>query len=151
LIARVAIGFGLAFLLGFERELRGSQAGDRTFALVGASVTAVTATLWRQAPQAIAGALTGIGFIGAGVVLRGQNDLVRGITTAAAIFATAAIGIVVGTGHIGLGIASTLGMLFTLELRNIPVVNRIDARRYQSAFRNDNDPPMINEPKHPKQ
>src|SRR6478609_2594144 len=55
LIARVAIGFGLAFLLGFERELRGSQAGDRTFALVGASVTAVTATLWRQAPQAVAG------------------------------------------------------------------------------------------------
>ena len=147
LIARVAIGFGLAFIIGFERELRGSAAGDRTFALVGASVAAVTAVLWRQSPQAVAGAITGIGFIGAGVVLRGQNDLVRGVTTAAAIFATAAIGIVVGVGHIGLGVVSTVGMLFTLELRNIPVVRRLDARRYQDKFRNDNDPPKPSAPR----
>ena len=56
--------------------------------------------LWLQAPQAVAGAITGIGFIGVGVVLHGENQFVRGVTTAAAIFATAAMAIVAGTGHL---------------------------------------------------
>jgi hypothetical protein len=87
LLARVAVGFALAFVIGFERELRGSPAGDRTFGLIGASIAGMTAVLWREAPQAVAGAITGIGFIGVGVVLHGENQFVRGVTTAAAIFA----------------------------------------------------------------
>ena len=141
LIGRVALGFGLAFIVGFERELRGSPAGDRTFALVGAAVTAITATLWKTSPQAVAGAITGIGFIGAGVVLHGENVFVRGITTAAAIFATAAIGATVGTGHLVLGIVTTVAILLVLELRNIPGLRLLDARRYSPTFRDDNDPP----------
>ena len=90
------VGFGLAFTIGFERELRGSPAGDRTFGLIGASIAGMTAVLWREAPQAVAGAITGIGFIGVGVVLHGENQFVRGLTTAAAIFATAAMTIVAG-------------------------------------------------------
>ena len=106
-LARIALGFALAFVIGFERELRGSPAGDRTFSLVGGAATAITATVWKTSPQALAGVVTGIGFIGAGVVVHGQNEFVRGITTASAIFATAGIGVVVGTGHLALGAITT--------------------------------------------
>ena len=141
LLARIAVGFALAFVIGFERELRGSPAGDRTFALVGGASTAITAIAWKSSPQALAGVVTGIGFIGAGVVVHGQNTFVRGITTASAIFATAGIGIVVGTGHLALGVFTALSVLIVLELRNIPLLHWLDARRYQAAFRDDNDPP----------
>jgi putative Mg2+ transporter-C (MgtC) family protein len=141
LIARVAVGFGLAFAIGFERELRGAPAGDRTFGLIGASIAGMTAVLWRQAPQAVAGAITGIGFIGAGVVLHGENQLVRGVTSAAAIFATAAMAIVAGTGHLLLAALTTGGILLALELRDIPFLRFLDARRYQARFRDDNAPP----------
>jgi len=142
LIARVALGFGLAFAIGFERELRGAPAGDRTFGLLGASIAGMTAVLWRDAPQAVAGAITGIGFIGVGVVLHGENQFVRGITTAAAIFATAAMAIVAGTGHLALAALTTAGILLALELRDIPFLRFLDARRYQGRFRNDSDPPL---------
>ena len=141
LLARIALGFALAFIIGFERELRGSPAGDRTFALVGGAATAIAAVVWRTSPQALAGVVTGIGFIGAGVVVHGQNEFIRGITTASAIFATAGIGVVVGTGHLVLGVATAAAVLLVLEIRNFPVLRRLDARRYQGAFRDDNDPP----------
>jgi putative Mg2+ transporter-C (MgtC) family protein len=142
LIARVGLGFALAFLIGFERELRGAPAGDRTFGLLGASIAGMTAVLWRDAPQAVAGAITGIGFIGAGVVLQGENKFVRGITTATAIFATAAMAIVAGTGHLALAALTTGGILLALELRNIPVLRFLDARRYEARFRSDAEPPL---------
>jgi putative Mg2+ transporter-C (MgtC) family protein len=141
LLTRIAVGFALAFVIGFERELRGSPAGDRTFSLVGGAVTAITAIVWKTSPQALAGVITGIGFIGAGVVVHGQNTFVRGITTASAIFATAGIGVVIGTGHLALGAATAGAVLLVLELRNIPVLRRLDARRYSASFRDDNDPP----------
>ena len=141
LLARIAVGFALSFLIGFERELRGSPAGDRTFSLVGGASAAIVATVGRTSPQALAGVITGIGFIGAGVVVHGENTFVRGVTTASAIFATAAIGVVVGVGHLALGAITTLAVLLVLELRNIPFLRRLDARRYQASFRDDNDPP----------
>src|SRR6185369_872812 len=140
--ARVGLGFALAFLIGFERELRGAPAGDRTFGLLGASIAGMTAVLWRDAPQAVAGAITGIGFIGVGVVLHGENQFVRGLTTAAAIFATAAMTIVAGTGHLVIATLMTGGILLSLELRDIPVLRFFDARRYQQRFRNDDAPPL---------
>jgi len=81
LIGRVLTAFALAFAVGFERKIRGSPAGDRTFALVGAGTAALTAVSFEHSPQAVAGAITGIGFIGAGVVFHGQGDLVKGLTT----------------------------------------------------------------------
>jgi putative Mg2+ transporter-C (MgtC) family protein len=141
LLARIATGFALAFVIGFERELRGSPAGDRTFALVGGAATAVAATVGTSSPQALSGVITGIGFIGAGVVFHTENTFVRGVTTASAIFATAAIGVVVGTGHLVVGVITTLAVLLVLELRNIPGLRWLDARRYSATFRNDDDPP----------
>ena len=147
LFARIATGFALAFIIGFERGLRGSPAGDRTFSLIGLSATAVAATVAKSSPQAVAGVITGIGFIGAGVVWQYHEAFIRGITTAAAIFATAGIGIVVGTGHLWLGAVNTALVVFVLELRNIPALHRLDARRYRDRFRDDDDPPRPYRPR----
>jgi putative Mg2+ transporter-C (MgtC) family protein len=141
LLARIAVGFAVSYVIGFERELRGSSAGDRTFALVGTAATAVTAVTARTSPQAIAGVVTGIGFIGAGVIIRGEGAFIRGVTTAATIFATTALGVVVGTGHLLVGVALGALMLLTLELRYIPVLNLLDARRYQDRVRDDSTAP----------
>lgn len=146
LLGRVALGFAFAFVVGFEREVRGSPAGDRTFALVGTATAAITAVALRSSPQAVAGAITGIGFIGAGVVFHRDGELVRGLTTAAALFATAATGVVVGSGHLVLGTMTTALMLLTLELRFVPGLGMLDARRYQSRLRSDREPP--HEPPH---
>jgi putative Mg2+ transporter-C (MgtC) family protein len=141
LVARIALGLALGFVVGFERELRGSPAGDRTFSLIGVATAALTAVLYQSSPQALGGVVTGIGFIGAGVVLHTENTMVRGVTTASAIFATAAIGVVVGTGHLVVGALTVLGVMLVLELRYLPGLRWLDARRYAQRFRPDDDPP----------
>jgi putative Mg2+ transporter-C (MgtC) family protein len=139
LLPRIGVGFVLAYIFGFERELRGAAAGNRTFALVGAAAAAITAVAAPTSPQAIAGVVTGIGFIGGGVMFRAEGGLIRGITTAAAIFASAAIGIVVGYGHILLGSLTAAGLLLTLELQHIPFLRWLDARNYRDRFQLDRD------------
>jgi putative Mg2+ transporter-C (MgtC) family protein len=146
LLVRILVGFGLAYVIGFERELRGSVAGDRTFSLVGAGAAAITAVAAKTSPQAIAGVITGVGFIGAGVVFRGSMGTIRGVTTAACIFACASIGIVVGFGHLLLAVIATALLLLTLELQHIPFLRWLDAKNYASRFENDrvegkSDPP----------
>ena len=141
LLLRVIVALVLAYIVGFERELRGSPAGDRTFALIGVAAAALTAAVGRTSPQAIAGIVTGVGFVGAAVLFRTDDALIRGITTASAIFAVAVIGVVVGSGHYILAAVTTAAVLLILELRNIPLLSRIDARRYADSFRNDWDPP----------
>jgi len=98
---RLVVAFVLTYVLGFERQLRGSPAGDRTFSLIGLGAAVVGVLAENGAPNALAGAVTGIGFIGGGLVFRqgngnGNGEIVRGVTTAAAIFATAAIGAAAG-------------------------------------------------------
>ncbi len=137
LLARIGVGFALAYLLGYERQLRGSPAGDRTFALIGAASAAITAVAAGRSPQTIAGVVTGLGFIGGGVVFHRDGAMVSGVTTAATIFATAAVGIVVGFGHLALGAITAFGVLFTLELPHMPGLRRLDARAVSHLFKND--------------
>lgn len=141
LLARIATGFAVTFAIGFERELRGSSAGDRTFSLIGTAATAVAAVTGKSSPQALAGIITGVGFIGGGLILKGRDDIVRGITTAAAVFAVAAVGLVLGLGHFGLGACLGALTLLILELRYLPGVRVLDARRYAGSFRSDEQPP----------
>jgi putative Mg2+ transporter-C (MgtC) family protein len=136
LAGRVAVGFAVAFAFGFERQLRGSIAGDRTFALIGATAAAVTAVAGEKSPQAVAGIMTGLGFIGAGVVFH-QGQLVKGLTTAATMFAVAGIGIVIGYGHLLLGVAMAAVLLLVLEIQHAPVLRFLDAAKYADRFDND--------------
>ena len=121
--------------------MRRSPAGDRTYSLVGMGAAAITAVAVGNSPQAIAGIVTGVGFIGAGLVLRGSTGTIRGVTSAAAVFVVAAIGIVCGYGHLALGTALTVLVLVALELRNIPGLRLLDARRYSGRFQDDEAPP----------
>jgi len=136
LLGHIAVAFALSFLIGFEREFRGAPAGDRTYALVGTGAAAISAVTFSAGSQAIAGAVTGIGFIGAGLVFRGGEGMLKGITSAATIFAVAAIGVVAGTGHVWLATGVAALILVDLELRHIPLLRYLDSRRYT---RDDDD------------
>lgn len=137
LFGRVGLAFLLCYALGFERAIRGAAAGDRTFSLVGTAAAAMTAVTFDHAPQAIGGVVTGVGFIGAGLVLRGGAGMIRGVTSAAAIFAATGIGVVAGTGHAWLAVFVALLTLLDLELRHLPVLNRFEAHRYSDRMADD--------------
>jgi putative Mg2+ transporter-C (MgtC) family protein len=142
LLLRVALAFGLTFAIGFEREIRGGQAGDRTYSLVGMAAAAISAiAVTKGAGNAIAGVVTGVGFIGGALVFRGEEGVLRGITSASAVLATAAVGVVAGAGYpiLALGVAG--GVLLSLELRYLPGLCYFDARRYVGSVRTDTAPP----------
>jgi len=141
LLARVAIACGLAYAFGFERQLRGSPAGNRTFVLIGGTAAAITSVAGTTSPQAIAGILTGIGFIGAGLVFV-HGATIRGLTSAATVFAVAGIGIVFGYGHLYLGLFMGAAYLFMLEIQHIPGLRFLDAGTYAARFANDAETPL---------
>jgi putative Mg2+ transporter-C (MgtC) family protein len=133
LFYRIAVAAGLAFVLGFEREVRGAPAGDRTYSLVGVTAAAVAAVTLKVSPQAVAGVLTGIGFVGGALVFRETGGMIKGVTSAATIFAVAGIGIVAGAGHLLLAVLVTAFVLIDLELRHIPGLRMLDGRRWRRA------------------
>jgi putative Mg2+ transporter-C (MgtC) family protein len=104
----------------------------------------VAAVTVGPAPQAIGGVVTGVGYIGAGLVLRGDHGTIRGMTSAAAVFAATGIGVVAGTGHYWLALFVAALTILDLELRYTPVLNRLEAHRYahrmSSAAEEDDEP-----------
>jgi putative Mg2+ transporter-C (MgtC) family protein len=145
LFGRVALALGLGFGVGWEREVRGHPAGARTFALVCAASSALTAigidAFPATAEKMIAGVVTGIGFIGAGVVLRDPGGHVRGLTTAAAVWAIAAVGIIAGAGRFVLAALTAMTFVAILELRALPLLRLLDPRRWSHLFTDESDAP----------
>ncbi len=109
----------LGAMVGLEREHRGHQAGFRTMAMVSAGsclFTLLGASLFPGAtdPTRIAAqVVTGVGFLGAGAILR-EGANVRGLTTAAMIWVVAAIGMAAGFGAYVLGAGTTALVLVAL-------------------------------------
>lgn len=142
LLVRVLVAFGLSYALGFERQLRGSPAGDRTFSLIGTASALLGNLASFGSANAVAGAVTGIGFIGGGIVFRrslASGEIVSGLTTAAAIFSVAALGAAAGAGLLWPAALATALILFALEAPHIPFLRVIDARRWAPRLRNDAD------------
>ena len=89
-------------LIGFDREVKDKPAGLRTLALVSLGsalfvMTALDGTNTDSTSRAIQGIITGVGFLGAGTIIRGQTEQsVRGLTTAASTWLAAAVGIACG-------------------------------------------------------
>lgn len=118
---RLLIAALLGGILGFEREQRGKAAGIRTHMLV-----AIGAAFFVFIPQQAGideaditrvtqGIITGIGFLGAGAILKGDDEKsLKGLTTAAGIWLTAAIGVAVGLGYEASAILCTLMALIVL-------------------------------------
>jgi len=141
--AHLAVAVALTYLLGFERDLRGAAAGDRVFALVGAGAGVMGIIALHGAPNALAGAITGIGFIGGGLVWRqasGAQQVVKGITTAAGIFAAAAIGAAAGQGRLLVAVVATALALLVLEIRHLRWLSVLDGRRWARYFPDDEQP-----------
>lgn len=109
IVVPLALAILMGFTIGVERYIRGRPAGLRTYILVCVSFTTIallSQTFFRAAGELgradparlAAGGLTGIGFLGAGVIIRNRSD-VFGLTTAASIWTVAVIGLALGAWH----------------------------------------------------
>ncbi len=118
-IARVLLTMILSGLIGAEREVHERPAGLRTHVLVGVGsclfmLLSLAMTQLGGDPGRIAAqVVTGIGFIGAGTIWM-RGDIVRGLTTAASIWTTAAIGMLTGAGWYSLAIIASLAVFIAL-------------------------------------
>lgn len=128
-LGRVVLAAALGFAIGWERERSGHAAGDRTYALLsmGAALFTVLGmqTFPSGADKMVAGLITGVGFLGAGVILRQATGEIRGLTTAASVWAVAGAGAVIGAGRYLLGIALAALILVLLAWDRIPVLSKI--------------------------
>jgi putative Mg2+ transporter-C (MgtC) family protein len=122
LILRLAIAAALGGLLGWERERSGKAAGMRTHMLVamGAALFVLIPQQMNMSDENLAriiqGIITGVGFLGAGTILKSANETtVKGLTTAAGLWLTAAIGIAAGLGREGSAVLSTILALIILH------------------------------------
>jgi putative Mg2+ transporter-C (MgtC) family protein len=143
-VGHLAMAAGLTYALGFERSVRGAAAGDRVFCMIGTGSGVIGLIAAHGAPNALAGAITGVGFIGGGLVFRqvaGRRQLVVGLNTAAAIFACAAIGAAAGQGRLLVAGFATVLTAFVLEIQHIPVLSMLDGRHWASKIRDDDVPP----------
>ena len=114
----------LGSLIGWERDRAGKSAGPRTMALVGsasAAIVAIGAVMDVQAKygdptRALHAIITGIGFLGAGLIFTDKHSTgIQGVTTAATVFSTAAVGVAVGLGFQVVGAGLTLVILIILR------------------------------------
>lgn len=123
LLVRLLLAALLGGVLGYEREQKGKAAGVRTHMLV-----AMGAALFVLVPQqggmqlgdmsrVIQGVIAGIGFLGAGAIIKNQSEEnVQGLTTAAGVWMTAAIGIACGLGRESTAVLGTLLALVVLAV-----------------------------------
>lgn len=139
LIGKALLAGALGFVVGWEREAHGHGAGTRTLALVTLAAAVFTALAIQTFPvgaaSVVQGTIQGIGFLGAGIVLRAQAGSVRGLTTAAAIWAMTSIGIVSGAGHYVSAIGLTAIVLVLLWWSHIPLLKRLQPKRTREAPR----------------
>ena len=123
-IPRLAIALVFGALIGIEREWRHKNAGIKTNTLVamGAATFAMLSNTFgannHNPAQIAAAVVTGIGFIGAGVIIH-RGATVQGVTTAATLFVNSSMGLAVGLGQIQLGVAIFVAIIvvqFTLRM-----------------------------------
>jgi putative Mg2+ transporter-C (MgtC) family protein len=133
LTVRLIIALLLGAVVGAQRERWGKPAGLRTHMLVslGAAVFVIGSLEFSMDSEGVSrviqGLVTGIGFIGAGAILKLQEQReVEGLTTAAGIWLTAAVGVAVGLGRFGLAVVSIVLAWITLSW-----VGRIENRMIQ--------------------
>ena len=118
LLVRLLVAVVAGGVVGVEREMTGQPAGLRTHALVslGAALFTAVGLLYTQGDQlrTVAALATGIGFLGAGAIVR-SGATVQGLTTAASLWVTAAVGLAAGSGLYVLTAGSVVLMLIVLR------------------------------------
>ncbi len=147
----LAIAFVVSMLVGLERQNVGKAAGISSHILVAIGSTGI-AIMQRlmfeqqiflqesgilinpEGQRVIAQVITGIGFIGAGVILKDSKNVIKGITTAATIWFCAMMGLILGSGYIMIGSILGLFVIVFISLRDFtrgfnPFLNRARIRR----------------------
>lgn len=127
MILRFLLATALAAAIGYQRERAGKSAGIRTHILVGAGSALFTlASIYgfgegmADVSRVAAGVVIGVGFIGGGVILRGaREEEVVGLTTAATVWITAAVGLCAGAGMYLLSVVATAVILGVLLLASL--------------------------------
>jgi putative Mg2+ transporter-C (MgtC) family protein len=130
-LLRVFAAVLLGAVVGIERERAGKPAGLRTHMLVSLGTAVVVIACQDSGmsldglSRVIQGIVTGIGFIGAGTILKlNEQREIQGLTTAAGLWMTAAIGVAAGLGILGIAVIGTLVTVLILVLEHL-----IDSRR----------------------
>jgi len=141
-ILKVFLSVLFGSILGFEREIRGKSAGFRTLALIcfGSTIFTICSYLLGvtdNRDRIAANIITGVGFLGAGVIFRNTIN-VSGITTAASIWVAAAIGMLIGIGEYQLAVISlglSLIILYAMDFIQFWIDYRFQHRDYIIVFK----------------
>lgn len=122
LLGRVALAALLGWLVGLWHEASrppgAARAGPRTYGLVCLGAAAVNALA--PSGEVAGGTLAGVGFLGAGLLLRGEDGAAVGFYTAASLWAVTAVGVAVGRGALAFGAVTTLVVLVVLHSDHLP-------------------------------
>ena len=143
ILMRLVAATLLGAVIGIQRERAGKPAGLRTHMLVtlGTTVFVLSCVGVHMPPdgmsRVVQGIVTGIGFIGAGSILKVNERNVRGLTTSAGVWMTAAVGVAVGIGSLGIALLSTAFTLGILSLAK-RFERRVDAGRAAEVEARDN-------------
>ena len=133
ILLRALLALLLGSVIGWERSATGAPVRGRIIPMTTMTAAALTAVGAEysplQAARIVAGIVTGIGFRGAGAILRTATGQVRGQATAAGIWTMSSIGIIVGAGQEVVGIVLTLTAYLILAWDEWPIVSRLRQRR----------------------
>jgi putative Mg2+ transporter-C (MgtC) family protein len=128
MVLRLLLATFLGAVIGLQRELSGKEAGLRTNMLISLgsalfTVLSIYAFSGSDPARIAAGIATGIGFIGAGVILHRTGGIVIGLTSAATIWSVAAVGMAAGAGMYYIAPGGTVLVLITLMLPHLKKPN----------------------------
>ena len=129
MVIKLVVALALGLVVGIEREFVGKEAGTKTYSLVtlGAALFTIISfdPNFPDPSRVIAQIITGIGFIGAGLIIFHENKI-HGLTTAAGLWTMAGVGVAAGMGYYFLAVVSALLVLFILfVLRKLRLEERI--------------------------
>lgn len=143
-VLRVVLATLAGALIGLERELHGGAAGIRTYGAVSLGACAfaiISQHIGGGDPARIAAqVVTGIGFLGAGAILR-QDDRIIGLTTAGTLWATAAVGLAMGFGMYVLASCTALLILGLLLAHDHPLWPKLRPHRHMASTPKDGQAP----------
>lgn len=147
-LLRLALALALGMAIGFEREWHEKAAGFRTLALVSLgsalfTTYALYVTSGQEEARLAAGVITGVGFLGAGVILRQRGEVI-GLTTAAAVWTSAALGMGAAYGAYGVTIAATVAILVVLTLLQHLPISRVAEESHLIEIVADYEPGRAN-------
>lgn len=145
-VFKIALSAVIGCMVGLEREIRRKPAGFRTLSLICVGATIFTICSYKlgvmdNRDRIAANIITGVGFLGAGVIFR-NGDNVSGITTAATIWIAAALGVLIGIGEYWLAIFSlgvSLFILYALQFIQNWIDDRFQHRDYLVTYKGDCD------------